>query len=50
MIDCSKCKHYRPYEVLIGKPDWKCTKYNRDMSDWTIGCNFTCDGFEEVEE
>ena len=46
MIDCSKCKHYRPNEVLIGKPDWWCDRYKRLMSDWTIGCNFSCNGFE----
>ncbi len=50
MTDCSKCKYYEPYEVLIGKPDWCCSKYKRYMSDWNIGCNFTCDGFEEAKE
>ena len=50
MTDCSKCKHYRPHKMLIGKPDWWCAKYKKFMSDRTIGCNFTCDGFEEVEE
>ena len=50
MIDCSKCKHYRPNEVLIGKPDWWCDRYKRLMSDWTIGCNFSCNGFEEAKE
>ena len=50
MTDCSKCKYYRPYEVLLGMPDWMCAKYNRYLSPSTIGCNFICDGFEEAEE
>ena len=50
MIDCSKCIHYRPYEVLIGIPDWCCAKYNRYLSPSTIGSNFSCDGFEEAKK
>ena len=50
MTDCSKCKHYIPFDVLIGKPDWQCAKYDRYMSSSTIGCNFSCDGFEEAKE